>query len=231
MHQPLHLSLALPASVALVLTATPIVAAQPAGDPAARPPAVQQAGPPQPATADAQSISGAWTLDLQSSDREPAIAPGGGEPGEGERGGGRRAGMGGGRMGGGMRGEGRGSREAMQQARETVQELVQPAERLTITQTPDQVTFTDSDGRIRHYAANGRKEKHQMLSGVVETKTTWKDGQLVMESQPEGGGAKVVQTYSLDPKTRQLIVTTAMEGSGRSMPPIRRVYDNVMDVR
>ncbi len=134
---------------------------------------------------------------------------------------------------GGMRGggEGRVNPEAMKEARETMQELMQPSERLTITQTPDEVTFTDADGRIRHYSATGKKEKHQLLAGVVETKTVWKEGQLVMESQPQGGSMKVIQTYSIDPKTHQLVVSTAMEGSGRSMPPIRRVYDNVMDVR
>ena len=63
------------------------------------------------------------------------------------------------------------------------------------------------------------------MSGTVETKTKWDKGQLRQEiSLPTG--MKAVRVFVATSETKQLTVTTSMEGgpAGRR-PPSRFVYD------
>ena len=58
---------------------------------------------------------------------------------------------------------------------------------LVITQDGNSVAFTDDEGRVRRYSANGQNEKHQLTSGTIQTKTGFKAGTLVIEtSLPQG---------------------------------------------
>ena len=233
---------ALTAGLAIMLAArlhaAPRVVAQAGNQPAVR---AQGTNPQAP------SIAGAWKLNHEQSARVGGKAPGEGESGEGGRrrgggpGGGGRGGwgggmggpggMGGGRGGYGEGGQGRPDPEQMKAMRELMQEVMTPPETLTITQQAEQVTFTDADGHVRHYATNGKKEKHQLTNGMVETKTRWKDGQLEMETRPQSG-MTIVQDYAVDPQTHQLVVMTKMQNSrfqGQgSREPIRRVYDPII---
>ncbi len=182
-------------------------------------------------------LDGAWTLNRQMGDQ---TRRGGGDVGPGEdRGGGGHShggfgmGPGGGRgMGGGMRPMGEGAmpdREEMERRRALVRELLEPSPRLTITTDGDLVAFTDADGRVRKYTANGKKEKHQFDNGTVETKTKWDADHLVVETSLRGG-MKVTETYALAADTRQLIVQTKMDGGqmrGDDRPPITHYYDDI----
>lgn len=169
-------------------------------------------------------------------------APGGG--GRGGRGGGGGGGMGGpgGGMGGGMgRGGGGGGRggpggppnqEDMQRMREVMRELMQPAVRLTVVQREDTVSFTDDQGRVRKFVANGKEEKHQLDAATIETRSRWKDGALVIEWET-GRGPTVVRSYRIDAAVDQLVIETTLKG-GRGpgsgdRPPITHVYDAVVD--
>jgi hypothetical protein len=130
----------------------------------------------------------------------------------------------------------------MKRRRETMREVMTPPTTLAITQNADNVVFTFSDGRTQKYVTDGKKEKHQLDSATVETKTQWKNGQLVKEIDA-GNGMKITETYVLrTDEGRSLEVHVSVEG-GRMMrapgpeggeggregsrggpPPIVRVY-------
>lgn len=140
----------------------------------------------------------------------------------------------GGRGGGGGRGGPGGGpdQEAMQRMRDVMRELMQPAAMLVIVQREDSVSFTDEQGRVRKFVANGKDEKHQLDAATIETKSRWKDGALVIEWET-GRGPTVVRTYRVDPAVNQLVIETTMKGGrgqgGGDRPPIRHVYDAVVD--
>jgi hypothetical protein len=184
-------------------------------------------------------IEGVWTLNRERSDRMRGGPDGSsGREGDEAPGGGRRRpggfGMGGGGFGGGTRPmmgrDGKPDREEMQRRRELMQELLQPSPSMTITVDGDTVSFTEADGRVRKYAANGKKEKHQFTNGTVKTKTKWDKDQLVVESSLEDG-MKVTQTYGVASDKRQLIVQTKVEGGMMrdegDRKPITIYYDDV----
>jgi hypothetical protein len=129
-----------------------------------------------------------------------------------------------------MAGGGRPSEEQMKKMRDLMRELTATPETLTLTVSEGEVTFVDPDGPVRHYATNGKTERHQMDAGVVETKTEWKNADLVIETNL-GEGTKASQTYRLAPDKRQLVVTMKIEGSRspRQMPPRRSVYDSATE--
>ena len=118
----------------------------------------------------------------------------------------------------------------MKKMQEVMHDIMEPATHLVVTVTDGAVTFVDADGRSRRFMTNDKKEKHQIQSGTLETKTRWDGVQLRQEIEP-GGGRKLVRTFSISPENHQLIVTTTREGgdSDRRPPPMRVVYD--MDVR
>jgi hypothetical protein len=176
-------------------------------------------------------LTGTWVLNAERSDRpgrpggargEGGAGPWGGRPGGmggGMRGPGGRGGMGGGRMGSGI------DPEQMKQRLEVMREVMEPVERMTIRQTGTEVVFIDATGRSRHYSTSGQPEKHQLQSGTIETKTSWKDSSLVMDISLDR--TKLTETYSLAADSGQLQVTFTFENAG--MPgggrTIRRVYD------
>lgn len=200
---------------------------------------------PAPPSAAHPRIDGAWTLNRQMGDQARGGQDGGsdraGYGGRGRRGG---FGVGGGGMGGGMRGGGMPGmggmggampdREEMARRRALMRELVEPSPRLTIATDGDLVSFTDADGHVRKYTANGKKEKHQFDNGTVKTKTKWDQDRLVIETSLDDG-AKLTQAYALAADRRQLVVETRMEG-GRmggdgDRPPITHYYDDVAETQ
>lgn len=186
------------------------------------------------------ALYGGWTIDREASatgpspdgragDRGRGGPPPGGMPGGGGFGGpgGGRGGFGGGGFGG--RGGGReADREEMERMRALMQEFMTPTVRWVIGGGEgDLVVFTDADGRSTRYAANDKKEKHQLLTGTIETRTKWDGGELRQEIELRDG-MKAIRTYGLDDD--QLVVTTTMEGGrgpggGRRRAPVRWVYD------
>ncbi len=183
------------------------------------------------APAERPRIDGAWVLNRPQSSglgSEPDAPENGGRRGGGFSGGMGRAGGG---MGGGMRG-GAPDREAMERGRALVRELVEPSPRLTVTTEGDVIAFTRSDGRVRKYKADGRKEKHQFDNGTVETRTKWEKEQLIVETALEGG-MKIVEEYAVNDKC-QLVVGLKFEGGragGRDRPTIMHVYDDFSAVQ
>jgi hypothetical protein len=131
----------------------------------------------------------------------------------------------------------------MERRRNAVRDIVQPAERLTITRAASMVIITTGDGRTIRLATDGSKIKDE--STGIERKTRWEGDRLVTEITGLGRG-KATESYSVAPESHQLIVLFEMEGAaarerrdengsgrGAGLPPIlrRRVYDPVSDAR
>ena len=188
------------------------------------------------------NIDGAWVLNRDMGDQMQR--GGGGEGADGEGGGGhRRGGYGGG--GGGMGGGGQMSdeqKQEMERRRALIKELLQPSDRMNVTVENDLVTFTESDGRVRKFKTDGKKEKHQFDNGTVETKSKWDNTGLVIETALQNG-MKLTQTYTIAAgEKRQLVLATKMEGGGGGMghggsgdsderKPFMHYYDDAKDVQ
>jgi hypothetical protein len=184
-----------------------------------------------PATSPAStgpSLTGAWTLNKDLSDKPPSAGEGR-EGSEGRRsggsGGGHRGGFGGGGFGGGNGGGGRSTDgrnpEDVQRQRNALRDELQPAEHLTITETGALVIMTAGDGRTTRMSVDGKKIKDESTN--VERRTKRDGGKLVSEITGLGNG-KITETYSVDDEHKQLHVLLEIEGSKRKATT-SRVYD------
>jgi hypothetical protein len=190
-------------------------------------------GAQPPATGDHSMFNGGWTLNKELSTSPPAGAEGfrGGQGREGGRGGPGGRGGGGGFPGGGAGGPGGrpgGSPmdpEAIKKMQAMMQEIMEPSRRWIVTVGDESITFVDTDGRSRRFMTTGKKEKHQIQSGTLETKTKW-DGPQLRQEVELGGGTKIVRSFSVSPETHQLIVLITVSGeAGRRPSPMRLVYE------
>ncbi len=184
------------------------------------------------------NMAGAWELNREASSPTPAgIGPDPGAGGHGGHPGGGRGGFGGPGMGG-MGGHGgpggagtQPDKQEMQRMRDLTHEVLVAPTRLVISQDGDVVSFTDDEGRVRRYTANGKEERHQLTSGTVETKTRWEDGALVMELEiPHGMKLSRHFAVAVAGDAKQLVVSTEIAGGDRGSPggkhsPLKAVYD------
>lgn len=167
------------------------------------------------------TLSGQWVINTELS--SPMTGPGSDAIGGGRGGGrgGRGGGFGGGRGGGGFggfggrgrQGGGRPSDEEMQRQRALMRELMTLPPRFTVVQQATSITVSEPDGVTRTYQVDGTREKHQLTNGVIETKTKWADGSLVMEL--EAGRRTVRRTFTVRDTGdgRRLEVATTIEGA------------------
>lgn len=183
-----------------------------------------------PVTAD---LSGRWVFNRDLSDdarekmregMERSGGPGGGRP---PGGGGGMGGPGGGGMGG--PGGGRGGQTGPppgtggdDDPREALRAVMEPAEELAIAQTGTEIAVDEKFGRTRRLHPDGRKYKTD--NGASETKTSWKEGRLLVETKRSRGGS-VVETWELVPGGSRLIVNVKIEGGFGPGATLKRVYD------
>jgi hypothetical protein len=190
---------------------------------------------------DHDSLYGGWTLNRELSSQSPDADggvgnnegrgrgrpgggfPGGGFPGRGSPGGGGAFPGGGGFPGGGRGGDNAKDRE---QTMAVMQELMRTSAHWVITSGDRYgVTLTDAEGHSMKFVPDGKKEKHQLGGGTIETTTKWDKGQLVQDMSIVR--MHLVRTFEVTPGTRQLVMTTTMKGGpdGRERP-VRLVYDS-----
>jgi hypothetical protein len=196
-------------------------------------------------------LAGVWKLNKEASSAAQSASSGsggdnsgGGRSGRGGGGGGgwgrgggmgggmgRGGGMGGGGMGG-MRGGGGGpeDEEKMKQRRALMQEVMEVSPAFTVTEGDGTITFTHNDGRVVTYKTDGKKEKHQLTNGTIETKTKWdKDIEALVIEMDLGDGMKLTHTYTVTGDPRQLADSIKMEGGrmqGHQPPPRHSIYDD-----
>jgi hypothetical protein len=102
-----------------------------------------------------------------------------------------------------------------------VRDIMQAPNRLTIVQTDSLVIVTTDEGRVVRLAPNRKGVKDE--STGIERKTRWEGPRLITEIT--GGGArKMIETYAVDPQTKQLHLTLQIDSPQRPVT-INRVYD------
>jgi hypothetical protein len=189
----------------------------------AAPSGKEGAGSPTP------SVTGRWKLDPEKSDDARARMRAVREEGRGGdgRGGGRGGRWGGRGMGGGPHGgpmAGRQSEEEQAAMQDVIDDLMQPADVLTITQGERDVTIARDDGRTLRLYADGRKARE--ANGAVERTTRW-DGPRLVSDIKIGDGPKITESWwlSADGKQLQTSIRLQMPRSDREVV-IHRVYDS-----
>ena len=201
--------------------AGPLPAAQPQG---ARPSTANLQE--QPAAQARTSILGAWRWNRDDSD-DPRKKM---EEARGNRSGGHRGGI---RVGGpGMGGHGGygGQRGGEDEDRERMQELLAPANSLTLAQRDPkdpEIDVTEDQDRKRALFTDGRKlqKPNSKDGGYQEVAAHWDDKRLVTDEKSPRGG-KMSRTFELSYDGMQLYETLHLT-TGRSNTPviIRYVYD------
>ena len=179
------------------------------------------------------SLAGIWTRNHELSDPLPARGEAGdargrgaGRDGHGGRGG-HGGGFGGGGYGrGGAAGGGRAATvnpEEAERLRQALRTILDPGDRLTITQTDSMVVLTDQDGGTTRLSPDGKKVKDENTH--IERKTRWEAGKIISEISGARPG-KITQTFSVDPDARQLRIAVHVEGGrDNQQRTITHVYD------
>jgi hypothetical protein len=173
------------------------------------------------------SLTGAWTLNTGLSDQPQERGEQSGDTGRRRGGGsGRGGGFGRGRMGrgGGDAPRPEADRDATARKREAMRDIMDPSERLTITQTETMIVITTAEGRTTRLSPDGSKIKDDNTG--IERKTRWDGDKLVSDISGAGPG-KITQTYVVDPEHHRLRITASLEG-GRGQPrTVTHVYDPI----
>ena len=184
----------------------------------------QQVKPQKPLPPPRQSILGAWKLNRDDSDdpRQKLQDARGGES-QGRSGGGGR--MGGGYPGGGGRRGGYGGQAESDQDRQRMQELLRPANAVTLGMTGAEVDLTDDANRKRAFMTDGRKLQKSKDPAYEEIAAHW-DGSRLVTDEKDARGQKLSRSFELTADGRQLYETVHLTvGRNNSSVVIRYVYD------
>jgi len=150
---------------------------------------------------------------------------GGGGGGGGHWGGGGGGHWGGGHGGGGYHGGSNGgnrpSEEERAAMRNVMEDVMRPADVLTVTQGDGEVTMARDDGRTTRLFPDGRKD----ANGSLERKTSWDGLRLVSETKGKSGST-VTETWWLSPDGHALQSSVHVKmASGRDVL-INRMYQS-----
>lgn len=199
----------------------PAAQPQPPSSPQAQP--QEQSAPVKPRT----SILGAWRLNRDESDdaRKKMQQARGANGGRGGGGGGVRMGIPG--MGGGPYGGRRGGGGESEEDRQRMEEVVNPAQALTVAEAQKdvEVDIFDEQERKSAFFTDGRKLQKTKGNTTQEIAAHW-DGNRLVTDEKTPSGRKMSRTYELSYDGTQLYETLHLT-HGRSDAPIsiRYVYD------
>jgi hypothetical protein len=113
------------------------------------------------------------------------------------------------------------SPEERQRLRDELRDIMNPPDRLTITEANSMIIITAGDGHVERLTANGKKITDE--STKIERKTKWDHDKLVTEISG-AGPRKITETYWVDPEHKQLRVSVLLDIPNRSRT-VNRVYD------
>jgi hypothetical protein len=212
------LSLVLPGAIYAQAPAGPLPAAPPQAAPSSATNPQGQTPQQKPRTV----ILGAWKLnrdesdDLRKKTRDARTSNGGSGGGYG----GRRGGMGGGHHGGYGRSGGDSDQE-----RQKMQELITPANAITLSMTGAEVDLLDDQNRKRALMTDGRKLQKSKDASYQEIVAKW-DGNRLTTDEKDPRGNRMSRTFELSYDGMQLYETLHMTVGRNSTPVvIRYVYD------
>lgn len=184
-------------------------------------------------------LRGSWTLNTELSQAPPAgglddATRPAGRIGGGMGRGGAMAGMGGGggsRPGGGPMGGGAGEGadpERMRRSRETMRELMDAPEHLSIANDGAAIVFEASDGSRERIVPDGKKYTHALAAGDVSNRAQWRDAVLRIDTTTKDG-LKIERRVALDTATgagpRLVITYIANLPMARRPIEVKKVYD------
>jgi hypothetical protein len=193
----------------------PASSQQSAAAPAANPQKAQELKP-------TKNLAGSWVLNRDESD-DPRSRM------RGSRGGGQGGNhpYGGGGMGGGWGGHhGGGSRQGGNDAdHERMQELLRPANALTIAQKDGEFDLSDDQNRKSEIFTDGRKLEKSKDPNNQQYAAKWEDYKLVVEEKGARGG-KIERAFEISTSTGQLYETVNLTmGRDNRQTTFRYVYD------
>ncbi|MFI5056759.1 MAG: hypothetical protein ACHQLQ_01115 [Candidatus Acidiferrales bacterium] len=212
------LSFILPGAIYAQAPAGPLPAASPQSAPPSAAKPQEQTPQQKPRTV----ILGGWKLNRDESDdprkrtQDSRSSNGGGGGGYGGRRGG---------MGGGHRGGSGGSGGESDQERQKMQELLTPANAITLSMTGAEVDLMDDQHRKRAFMTDGRKLQKSKDANYQEIAAKW-DGNRLATDEKDPRGNKMSRTFELSYDGMQLYETLHMTVGRNSTPVvIRYVYD------
>jgi hypothetical protein len=188
-----------------------------------------QTGAPRAQTAsDVPNLAGAWQLDSYLTDNPEQVAAalridtgsmgsaetasrGDNSGGGGYGRGGRRGGLGGGsgRRGGGL-GNGREQSGMSAQDRSRLDHLTEmlryPPSTLTISQTEKEIVIRAAEDTVRTIHPNGKSEGIKLDGDNIDQKATF-EGSRLRVSYSIGHAGTLIDTYRIDPVSRQLVIS------------------------
>ncbi len=174
-----------------------------------------------------QSLAGTWKLNAEKTEAErpdrsadPSVRQGysrGGRP---------RVGTGVTDVSGGSGASGRMGGDAARGNLGPLGLYVRPLPELFIVQTDSSITISDPRGTPRAYYLDGRKESEPLPgTDALEIVAKWKDGKLTTERKL-GSFGSVRQVYSIDARSRVLVVDVKLSGPQLTQPmEMRWIYD------
>jgi hypothetical protein len=179
-------------------------------------PARAQTTAPGTATNTRPNFSGRWSLDpALSSDPSKAAFDGTPDRGRSRTGGRRGGGFGG--FGGSSGGNTGGAMTSDERTR--LQELTNQIKRsfaqLTISHSELTLAITDPQDHTQLFQTDGIKDQHQLTSITAESTTHWDDTHLVTE-YALSSSRKLVYTYTLVPRTDQMVIRIRLDATSRS---------------
>jgi hypothetical protein len=171
------------------------------------------------------NLSGTWRLNKDlSDDPQQKMKDARSESGGGGHSGGRHGGGMGHGWGGRSGGSGSGSGD---DAQRPLEDMATAMQQLKIDHQNPAMTIEDGLGREHHLFTDGRKiEEERSYGGTTEIHAVWKDGHVVVTTQPEKG-PRITETYVVAADGSQLTVTSKIEMRRGGSVEIRRVYDAV----
>ena len=106
-------------------------------------------------------------------------------------------------------------------------ELLLPVDRLVLTLTAASVTFYDPDGARRRYALSGGTQHGDLRGFKVDTRARWDGHTLRIEVTPQRG-LVMIESFTVDQNSRQLILSVVPIQGRFNSAPIRYVYDTLL---
>jgi hypothetical protein len=115
-----------------------------------------------------------------------------------------------------------------EQARRRIEAIIDASEMLDITQDEKEVKVVEGDLRERKFYTDGRPSQRQDQRGnLVTVRAHWTGQRLVVDTKLADGG-RFSESYSLVPKSEQLMVTlTSTDPRLRQPLVLHRIYEAV----
>lgn len=118
--------------------------------------------------------------------------------------------------------------EMLRASRDLMRDLLEIPELLTVSVTPESITFKDDLDRTRTYPTDGSKRSYRLGGSAYDARVVWRNSQLRKDIDGDYG-FKMSEVYFLSTDAKRLFVILRVADMRKNAPPIGadRVYDRV----